>query len=101
MIVRRWRGWALPERRNAYRDHFERNVLPELKAIDGFHGAELLEREDNGRVEYVVETRWASFDAIRAFAGDTPDLAVVEPEAVAALEDFDRTVHHYSIVATS
>jgi len=37
-------------------------------------------------------------DAIRAFAGDDVENAVVEPEAVAALTTFDRTVQHYEVV---
>ena len=37
-------------------------------------------------------------DAIRAFASDEVSRAVVEPEAAAALETFDRTVRHYSVV---
>ena len=38
-------------------------------------------------------------DAIRAFAGDQPELAVVEPEARATLVRFDSTVHHYEVLA--
>jgi hypothetical protein len=38
-------------------------------------------------------------DAIRAFAGDRPGIAVVEPEARAALVRFDSTVQHYEVVA--
>ena len=37
-------------------------------------------------------------DAIRTFAGDKVETAVVEPGAVAALVSFDRTVQHYEIV---
>jgi len=36
-------------------------------------------------------------DAIRAFAGDTPERAVVEPEARAVLREFDETVTHYEV----
>ena len=32
-------------------------------------------------VEFLVLTLWESMDAIRAFAGDQPEVAVVEPEA--------------------
>ena len=37
-------------------------------------------------------------DAIRSFAGTSPDRAVVEPGAVAALTDFDDTVQHYVVI---
>ena len=47
--------------------------------------------------ELVVVTRWTSVDAIRAFAGDEIDVAVVEPAARAVLADFDRRVRHIEL----
>jgi hypothetical protein len=41
---------------------------------------------------------WESMDAIRAFAGPRPDVAVVEPEARAVLSRYDREVRHYEVV---
>ena len=95
MIVRTWRGRTTPARADAYAHHFRENVMPELRGIAGFIGASLLKEEKGGVVEYFVLTRWASFDAIKAFAGENYENAVVEPEAVAALTDFDKTVRHY------
>jgi heme-degrading monooxygenase HmoA len=97
MIVRSWRGWASPEKAHAYEAHFSRNVVPELKAVPGFLGASLLKAQQAARVEFLVLTRWASFDAVKAFAGTDYAKAVVEPEAVAALMDFERTVQHYKL----
>ena len=98
MIVRAWRGRALSEKASAYSEHFRRKVLPELESIEGFLGAALLRDEGAHGVEYLVLTRWTSLDAIRAFASDDVRKAVVEPEAVAALVSFDRTVRHYEVV---
>ena len=61
-------------------------------------GATLSKREEGERVEFVVLTRWKSLDAVRAFAGADLDRAVVEPGAVAALSDYDRTVRHYEVL---
>jgi heme-degrading monooxygenase HmoA len=99
MIVRVWRGRASPARPDAYPKHFRDNVVPELRGIEGFLGASLLRHDSAGQIEFVVETRWASLDAIRAFAGANVTQAVVEPEAVAALVDYDRVVTHYEVVA--
>ena len=98
MIVRTWRGRAAASNRAAYPDHFRKNVLPELKEIAGFLGASLLQRDRQDEVEFLVLTRWASIAAVRAFAGDDVSRAVVEPEAVAALVGFDRSVRHYEVV---
>jgi heme-degrading monooxygenase HmoA len=98
MIVRAWRGRASPSNPRAYVEHFERNVLPALKSVEGFVAASLLRRDRSDEIEFLVLTKWASMDAIRAFAGDDVTRAVVEPEAVAALISFDATVQHYEVV---
>lgn len=98
MIVRAWRGQARAANASAYSEHFRRKVLPELESIEGFLGAALLRGDGTDGVEFLVLTRWASMDAIRAFAGDDVGKAVVEPDAAAALVSFDRTVRHYDVV---
>jgi heme-degrading monooxygenase HmoA len=98
MIIRVWKGWANPAKIEDYPAHFRAVVLPELRATEGFLGATLMRQDQAGRIEFVVMTRWASLDAIRGFAGDALERAVVEPGAVAALERFDETVQHYKIV---
>ncbi len=98
IIVRSWRGRASLAQPDVYPAHFAHSVLPALRGIDGFLGATLLREVQGEAIEFLVLTRWASRAAIRAFAGDDPDRAVVEPEAVAALISFDATVHHYDVV---
>ncbi len=98
MIVRSWRGKASVAKADAYPDHFRKNVLPELKGVAGFVGASLLKQQTPAGIEYVVLTRWASIEAIKGFAGPDIARAVVEPEAIATLVDYDRTVQHYDVV---
>jgi heme-degrading monooxygenase HmoA len=98
MIVRTWRGRAPAANPLPYVRHFRQNVLPQLQKLDGFLGALLLREDRAGEVEYLVLTRWASMDAVRAFAGADVSRAVVEPEAAAALTSFDATVGHYEVV---
>ncbi len=98
VIVRQWRGRAAPERAAAYPKHFRDNVLPSLHGVEGFLGAQLLRRTLADSVEFVVLTRWSSLDAIKAFAGADIDQAVVEPQAIAALVDYDRTVEHHEVL---
>jgi heme-degrading monooxygenase HmoA len=98
MIIREWRGRASPDRTGEYPKHFRESVLPALRTVPGFLGAWLSERREGERVEFVVLTRWTSMDAVRAFAGTNPDNAVVEPGAIAALSDYDRTVRHYQVL---
>jgi len=98
MILRQWRGRASVSKSEAYPDHFRRNVLPDLKRLPGFLGAELGRRQIGEAVEFIVLTRWRDRAAIERFAGRDIDKAVVEPGAVAALIDFDATVRHYEVI---
>ncbi|MGA2487793.1 MAG: antibiotic biosynthesis monooxygenase [Roseiarcus sp.] len=98
MVVREWRGRAEPERADAYPKHFRESVVPGLRGLAGFVGAQLCCRQIDGKLEFLVLTRWRSLEAIRAFAGPSPERAVVEPGAVAALIDFDATVRHYEVI---
>ena len=98
MIVRAWRGKASVAKADAYPAHFRRNVLPELKSVPGFLGASLLKQATGAGIEYLVLSRWASMEAIKGFAGSDVAKAVVEPEAIAALVDYDRMVQHYEVI---
>ena len=98
MIVRRWRATAEVGKACLYRDHLERSVLPQLRALPGFLGVTLMQAARGGEVELVVESRWQSMEAVHAFAGPAPDQAVVEPAARAVLAGFDDFVTHYDVV---
>jgi heme-degrading monooxygenase HmoA len=100
MIIREWRGRARLDRAEAYPKHFRESVAPELKSISGFLGADLCRRLAGDKIEFLVVSRWRSMEAIRAFAGSEPGKAVVEPGAIAALEDYDDFVRHYETLET-
>jgi heme-degrading monooxygenase HmoA len=101
MIVRLWKGRARPASADAYQRHVATTVFPKLKGLDGYVRGRVLRREVEGHVEFLVMTEWASLRAIEAFAGDTPDRAVVEPAARAVLADFDAHVEHFEVVEES
>jgi heme-degrading monooxygenase HmoA len=98
MITRAWRGRAGRSKPDAYPKHFREAVVPELRTVPGFLGAQLSRRAMGDQVEFLVLTRWQSMAAVRAFAGPAVDKAVVEPGAIAALDDFDDTVQHYEVL---
>jgi len=97
MIARVWRAIAAPGNAPAYRDHLERVVLPQLRTLPGFMGVTLMQRERDDQIELVVSSRWESMAAVRAFAGNSPERAVVEPAARSVLVGFDQTVSHYQV----
>lgn len=101
MIARTWRGRATAENAGAYVRHFTDNVLPELKKLAGNRGAWLLQRESDGRIDFLAVTLWQSRDAIKAFAGNDIGDAHVEPQARAVLADFDTFANHYDVAVSS
>jgi uncharacterized protein YhfF len=99
VIARTWRGRATADGTERYRLHFVERVLPVLDGIAGFRRAELLACEEaGGSRELTVVTFWDDMAAVRRFAGAAPTRAVVEPEAAAALIDFDREVRHHELL---
>jgi hypothetical protein len=98
MIARIWNGSTRHADADRYVSHLRRNVIPELAASDGYRGIRVLRRQQDDTTEFIVMTLWESMEAIRAFTGPTPDVAVVAPEARALLTKFDRHATHYDLV---
>lgn len=98
MIARIWKARATPERASEYAAHLRSTVVPELAAIHGYRGVTLLERERDGSVEVTVITWWESLEAVRAFAGEAVETAVVHDTAARMLVDFDREVAHHQVI---
>ena len=97
MIVRTWRCWATPERADEYAAYLTGTVFAGLQRIAGHRGAQLLRREEGGRVEFVAISYWDTVAAIREYAGADIDRAIVKPEARALLAEFDEAVQHYAM----
>jgi heme-degrading monooxygenase HmoA len=97
MIARLWSARTTPQNWPAYEEHFTKNVLPELRAVDGYLSSNLLKRDAGGEIEITVITVWRSLEAIDAFAQPDREAAVVVSTAAALLIDFDRHVRHYDL----
>lgn len=97
MITRIWRGETRPENADAYQSFVTSHVFTALTKLEGHRGAYLLRRAEAARVEFLAVTLWESLESVRAFAGDTIETAVIEPEARAILSSFDDFVRHYDV----
>lgn len=100
MIGRLWHGWTKRENADAYEALLRREILPGIHRVPGYHGAHLLRRDVPEGVEFVTLTLFESLDAVRAFAGEDYEVAVVPLPARALLTRFDRRSAHYDIVLT-
>jgi heme-degrading monooxygenase HmoA len=63
----------------------------------GNRGAWLLRRDEGERTEFIALSLWDSEDAIRAFAGDDIEAAVLCPEGERYLIGGESTVIHYDV----
>jgi len=102
MISRIWHGWTTPENAAAYQSLLLDEVLPGIRdrRIDGLRGEHLLRRDLGDEVEFITILWFESMDAIRAFAGEDYETAVVPPKARALLSRFDaRSAHYETLLA--
>jgi heme-degrading monooxygenase HmoA len=97
-IARIWRGRGAAAGVERYvHEHITGTLLPQLRSLTGFLGATILTRERDGETEVVVTTVWESLDAVKGFAGDDYEDAVVEPIVDDLLTRFDDHVEHFAV----
>jgi heme-degrading monooxygenase HmoA len=97
VIARTWHGWARPATADDYQRHYETEVNEHLREVPGFCGARLLRRTDGTGVVFTSIVYFTDMASVRAFAGDDPDRAVVEPAARRALTHWDERVDHHDV----
>jgi heme-degrading monooxygenase HmoA len=73
-------------------------VFPELARLPGFVRATILSRSVDHGTEFQIVTEWTSLDAIKAFAGDSVETAVVAPRVKELMDSYDAGVVHYEVV---
>ena len=98
MISRQWRGLAEADCSQAYADHLRKETFPAIRKLPGVLRALILRRTLPEGVEYLVVTEWANLEAIRQFAGDNVERAVVPPAVREMMLEYDHVVHHYEII---
>jgi len=96
MITRLWRGWTSRANADGYEQFLLTELFPSMRGIPGFRNAEVLRREDGTEVAFVTLTRFDSLEAIRAFAGEDYETAVIEPAARALLSHYDERAQHFA-----
>ena len=99
MISRIWHGWTTPQNADAYESLLKTEIFHGIqnRQISGFRGIQLLRRDLAEEVEFVTIMTFDSIEAVRAFAGEDYEVAVVPPKAQALLARFDARSQHYEI----
>jgi antibiotic biosynthesis monooxygenase (ABM) superfamily enzyme len=102
MISRVWHGWTTPENADVYEALLKSEIFIGIKnrKIVGYRGIHLFRRNLVQEVEFVTIMWFDSIEAIRAFAGEDYEIAVVPPKAIALLSRFDARSQHYEVKAS-
>jgi heme-degrading monooxygenase HmoA len=100
MIARIWRGAVAQADRDAYADYIDRTGLAAYKSTPGNRGAWMLRRDVDGKTEFLTLSLWESMEAVQAFAGEDPEVAVFYPEDDRFLVERDETVTHYEVAGS-
>ena len=99
MICRIWHGWTTPANADRYEALLREEIFVGIqnRRIRGFKGIQLLRREVGGEVEFATIMKFDSLDAVREFAGEDYEAAVVPEKARALLSHFDVRSQHYDL----
>ncbi|HEY0387598.1 MAG TPA: antibiotic biosynthesis monooxygenase [Gaiellales bacterium] len=101
MIARTWTGEVRTEDADAYEAYLNETGFAGYLSTPGNHGVAMLRRELGETTEFVMFTLWQSLDAVKAFAGEDPDIAVYYPEDDRFLVRRDANAVHYSVARQS
>ncbi len=97
MIARHWTGVARRESAVDYIAHLKSETFPQIAKIPGFVKAAILHREIQDGIEFLIVTEWESMEAIRQFAGDQADIAIVPETVQKIMLRYDQVVRHYTM----
>ncbi len=99
MVIRIWHGWTTPGNADTYERMLKEEIFVGIRGrrIPGFRGIQLLRRDAGPEVEFVTVMDFDSVDAVRKFAGEDYEAAVVPPKARAVLARFDARSQHYEL----
>jgi antibiotic biosynthesis monooxygenase (ABM) superfamily enzyme len=99
MISRIWHGWTVPANADIYEALLNEEIFVGIveRGIPGLRGIQLLRRDAGSEVEFITIMRFESLEAVREFAGEDYEAAVVPPRARAVLAHFDERSQHYDV----
>jgi len=97
VIARIWRGAVRNQDADEYAAYVRATGVEQYRSTPGNLGAWILNRQIGDRTEILTFSLWEDMDAVKAFAGDEPSLAVYYPEDDRFLVERSSTVDHYQV----
>ncbi|MGL4610053.1 MAG: antibiotic biosynthesis monooxygenase [Trueperaceae bacterium] len=99
MIMRVWHGWTTLSNADTYETLLREEIIVDIKHkhIKGFRAIQLLRKTLKNEIEFVTIMTFDSLEAVRLFAGEDDEVAVVPAKARAVLSRFDAKSQHYEV----
>jgi antibiotic biosynthesis monooxygenase (ABM) superfamily enzyme len=101
VIARIWHGWTIPANADAYEELLKSEIFVGIgeRHIAGYRGIRLLRRDLGDEVEFITIMWFDTIAAVRSFAGEDYEAAVVPAKARALLSRYDARSQHYEVRA--
>jgi len=100
MICRLWHGWTAPANADAYEAYLRHELFPRLAGelgARGYRGFHILRRQHDAETEFVTLVWFDSLDAVRGFAGDGYEVAVISDKARRLLSRHEPRADHFEL----
>jgi heme-degrading monooxygenase HmoA len=97
MIARIWRGRTRIEQAAEYTEYMRKTGVAGQRRTPGNRGSMIWRRDDGPEAEFLVVSLWQTMEAVKAFAGERPEVAVYYPEDEKYLLELEPEVLHYEV----
>ena len=99
MISRIWHGYTSFENADPYEKLLWEEIIVGIRNrhIEGFKEMQLFRRVLENEVEFITVMWFASIEAVKQFAGEDYETAVVPQKAREVLAHFDDRSQHYEV----
>jgi heme-degrading monooxygenase HmoA len=100
MIARIWHGYTAFENADSYEHLLREEIFEGIKGkeIEGFKSIQLFRRNLSDKTEFITLMMFDSLEAVKSFAGEDYETAVVPGKARKLLSSFDATSQHYEVL---
>jgi len=100
MIARIWHGYTTFENADSYEHLLREEIFEGIKnkEMHGFKSIQLFRRNIDQQTEFITLMMFDSIEAVKAFAGEQYEVAVVPEKSRKLLSSFDATSQHYEVV---
>jgi heme-degrading monooxygenase HmoA len=97
-----WKGYVSPRNAPLYERYLREELFPHLQATiaeRGYRGYHILKRDVNGETEFTTLVWFTSVDAIKAFAGEGFERAVLTDKARSLVAHWEEFATHHELAA--